>query len=448
LFAASLIWLFGLPGGWVLDDHSLLELHFPEAISFAQRPLTYLTFWLNFALGPNDAWAFRLTNIAIHAASVQLCYSALKRLLDEKQAFWATLVFAIHPLQSEAVLYIFARPILLMGALVWAALAKWLDKSYVGSLSCFALALLAKEEAIAFPVFLLLLHLAQQRNKSERPALAVAFALALAAGLLSIFTTTRIRGSGAGLQSGVSPLSYLATQVHSIFFYFADFVIPIRMSFDDSPPLQPNWVAILWIAPLAYLVLRRNRPWAVWVAAALVFLLPTSSVFPLADLSADRRMYIPTAFLAIVAIPFARFHAPLVALFTIYYCRLWSNNESLWRNSYEHTNSLRPALELSRLVTPQEARRILASRATQGASNPNYHTELGRLAMQERNAAEALRHFGKALALDPDRASHYYNRGAALFAMGQREAALADFERTLKIDPGHQLAQRAIQQAK
>ncbi len=448
MFAASLIWLFGLPGGWVLDDYSLLELRFPEAISFAQRPLSYLTFWLNFALGPVEPWAFRLTNIAIHAVSVQLCYTALKRLLDEKQAFWATLVFAIHPLQSEAVHYIFARPILLMGAFTWAALAKWLDKSHYWSLAFFTLALLAKEEAIAFPVFLLLLHFAQQRNKSERPALAAAFALALATGLLSLYTTTRIQGSGAGLQSGIAPLNYFATQFHVVSHYFTNFVFPYPIVFDESPNTVAAWHAIFWLIPLAFLIHQRKQPWALPVAAAFIFLFPTSSVFPLADLAAARRTYLPIAFMAIAIVPAFRYAALPAALFTLYYCRLWSNNESLWRHSYEHTNSLRPALELSRVVDPQEAHRILATRESQGANNPNYHTELGRLAMQERDAATALKHFGKALALDPDRASHYYNRGASLFALGQREAALEDFQRTLKLDPNHRLAQEAIQRAK
>lgn len=446
MFAASLLWLCGLPGGWVLDDHSLRELRFPEAISLSQRPLTYLTYWLNFLLGPAEPWAFRLTSIAIHAASVQLCFTALQKLLGARPAFWAALLFAIHPLQSEAVLYIFARPILLMGALSWAALAKWLDRSYFSSLALFALALLAKEEAIAFPVFLLLLHNSQNRDNAERPALACAFALAFAAGLLSIYTTTSIQGSGAGLQSGIAPLTYLATQSKSVALYFLHFVLPYPLAFDSAPAPAPAAWALLWLVPLGLLYHQRKQSWAFPIAAALIFLFPTSSIFPLADLAADRRMYLPLAFLA--TIPLTRHLALPLALFSLYYCRLWSSNESLWRNSYEHTTTLRPALELSRLVDPPEARRILATRAAGGSNQADYHTELGRLAIQERNAPEALRHFGKALAIDPERASHYYNRGVALFALGQNEAARADFQRTLQLDPAHRLAQAAIQQAK
>jgi tetratricopeptide (TPR) repeat protein len=49
-------------------------------------------------------------------------------------------------------------------------------------------------------------------------------------------------------------------------------------------------------------------------------------------------------------------------------------------------------------------------------------------------ADEALGAFGRALALDPGNARALNNRGAALLALGQKEAARADFERALKRD--------------
>ena len=43
--------------------------------------------------------------------------------------------------------------------------------------------------------------------------------------------------------------------------------------------------------------------------------------------------------------------------------------------------------------------------------------------------------FGRALALDPTNAQYMNNRGVALQAMGQTEAARADFARALAFDP-------------
>ena len=47
----------------------------------------------------------------------------------------------------------------------------------------------------------------------------------------------------------------------------------------------------------------------------------------------------------------------------------------------------------------------------------------------------ALAEFGKALALAPNNPKALNNRGTALAALGQREAAVADFERALDRDP-------------
>jgi Flp pilus assembly protein TadD len=48
---------------------------------------------------------------------------------------------------------------------------------------------------------------------------------------------------------------------------------------------------------------------------------------------------------------------------------------------------------------------------------------------------EALAEFGRALALSPADAKAMNNRGVALEALGQREAARADFERAVRSDP-------------
>jgi Flp pilus assembly protein TadD len=48
---------------------------------------------------------------------------------------------------------------------------------------------------------------------------------------------------------------------------------------------------------------------------------------------------------------------------------------------------------------------------------------------------QALTEFGRALALAPRNAEALNNRGAALLALGQKDAAVQDFERALAIDP-------------
>src|SRR5258707_7381851 len=91
------------------------------------RPLTYLTFWLNRQIGGGDPLGYHLFNLALHLGAVLLAWECLRRLLPERVALVAAALFAVHPIQAEAVNYTWARSILLAGRLWLAALWNWLE---------------------------------------------------------------------------------------------------------------------------------------------------------------------------------------------------------------------------------------------------------------------------------------------------------------------------------
>ena len=66
----------------------------------------------------------------------------------------AAALFAVHPIQAEAVNYVWARSILLAALLCFASLWNWLEGRRWMAVLWFALALLAKEEVAAFPLLL------------------------------------------------------------------------------------------------------------------------------------------------------------------------------------------------------------------------------------------------------------------------------------------------------
>ena len=49
--------------------------------------------------------------------------------------------------------------------------------------------------------------------------------------------------------------------------------------------------------------------------------------------------------------------------------------------------------------------------------------------------AEAIIDFDKAIQINPQNAKHYHNRGRAKEALGQKEAANADFQKAKELDP-------------
>ena len=94
------------------------------------RPLTYFTFWLNFELGGKNPIGYHAVNLALHLAAVLLLYDVLRRLLDRPRALLAAALFAVHPIQAEAVNYIWARSTMLMTVLCLLSWRSWLEQRY------------------------------------------------------------------------------------------------------------------------------------------------------------------------------------------------------------------------------------------------------------------------------------------------------------------------------
>ena len=458
LLAAALV-AFGasLGSGFHFDDYAIfsdpalqsargwLEVWAP----LGTRPLTYFTFWLNRQMGAGDPLGYHLFNLLFHLAAVLAAWECLRRLLPERAALVAGVLFALHPIQSEAVDYVWARGIVLAALCCFGALWQWLEGRPWVALGWFALALLAKEECAAFPLLLVWLQWrgALKAARQSKAALAAMFALALAAGGRVIWATAVIPGAPAGLQAGISPGKYLLVQGAVICRYLQLAVAPYGFTVDPDIKVGP-WVAIAaWALLLGTTLwlLRRQRDCATWWIAGLILLIPSSSVFPAADLSADRRMYLPMfAFAAAAGLVLARVKAPavlaaialLLAGLSVQRTMVWMTEESLWREAMERApGKLRPKLQLARALPAAKALELLAKARLDAPYEPAIATETGKILLSEGQPDGALEEFGRALALGPMDARNMNNRGVALVALGQTEAARADFERALLADP-------------
>src|SRR5437763_9857342 len=163
LLAAALI-AFGasLASGFHFDDYAIFSdsalvtaSGWMGAFTLRQtRPLTYLTFWLNYAVGGGDPILYHVVNLALHLGAVWLAYECLRRLMEPRAALVAATIFALHPLQAEAVDYVWARSIVLATLLCLAAMLEWIEGRHWTAVVWFAGALLAKEEVAAFPLVL------------------------------------------------------------------------------------------------------------------------------------------------------------------------------------------------------------------------------------------------------------------------------------------------------
>jgi len=460
LLAAVVLFCFGgaVRAPFVFDDHALLQdpaITSPggwkEAWRLEQsRPLTWFSFWANYQA--HGAWApgFHAVNLAIHLATSLLVLGCLSKLVPVPAARIAAFLFAVHPVQSEPVIYIFARGTLLAAFFCALSFRSWLSGHHWRAAAWFAPALLAKEECAAFPAFLGLLHLSISKNRSERAPILVMFVMALAAAGRVAVLTVVTPGSGAGSQAGIAPLDYLATQGWVILRYIQLIAIPVGFTVDPDIPVLDDWRGLLcWLVltAMAILALRgfdRARS-GFWFLAGLVLLAPTSSIFPAADLAADRRLYLPMlAFATVGGMLIERTNIPLllgaggvlVAMLSFARTDVWMSEASLWEDAMRWgPGKIRPRVQLARASPPSRAYQLLLEARQLAPDDPVIASELGRMYLSEGKASEALKEFGAAVAADPRDALALNNRGVALMALGMPLVATADFQRALELNP-------------
>lgn len=102
----------------IVENPSLKNLGNLPAILRGLRGITFFTFALNYAAGGQDVFGYHLVNVLIHALNAVLAYFFVYltlRLSDRDEgcsrmaAMCAALIFALHPVQTQAVTYIVQR---------------------------------------------------------------------------------------------------------------------------------------------------------------------------------------------------------------------------------------------------------------------------------------------------------------------------------------------------
>lgn len=200
--------LVDLDDGSYLGDHPVLwEGTFIETLKFAfgaahdaiWMPLTWLSYALDYRLWGEWWGGFHLHSIVVHAVNAGLVWALLREIFGEDAETAArrwtlvllALVWAVHPLRCESVVFVASRKDVLSLAGLLLALIAWVRGSRaqglrgeVGwtalSLAFFAVGAMAKPSVMTFPVLALLIDVfALGRVRFWRYPLPVAAAVAL-----------------------------------------------------------------------------------------------------------------------------------------------------------------------------------------------------------------------------------------------------------------------------
>ncbi|HEY4088578.1 MAG TPA: tetratricopeptide repeat protein [Bryobacteraceae bacterium] len=491
----------------------------------AVRPVLMATYWANFAISGTNPLSYHLVNVAFHAANALLVFFILERLFEisgsvfnrRSYALAGAAIFLLHPLQTEAVDYIAGRS---ESVAAFFFLAGWLvflrsfekKSGFLLILAvCFltGLAVESKENAVSLPAVLLLTdlcfpaHSVREQLRSRWKLYAVLITGGVAVGLRIVLSLTA--AGAAGFSTGLSPFAYALTECRAIVTYVRLFVLPVGQNGDWGLPFYHSFfsgaaaiwaVALLLLLAFAIWAYKRDRLVFYGLGVFFLILAPTSSIVPIADAMAERRMYLPIIGLILVLLYGVskwisssswRRNATIAALAVCAFLSwsrstVWASPLSFWENSVAGNADNSRAhygvgvAMMSNSDCVNAAREFSAARAL-APSNSEILWDLAESYMCANNykmavdtyrayaavspKAEAWAKIGlaegklgdadaaqtaveKALSMDSQNADAYGYRGFLRIAVNNQAAARTDFERALQIDPQNAAALRGL----
>lgn len=340
--------LFHISSFAQLDEKLAIPADF--VTNFALRPFTYFTFTINYLLGGTDPVGYRACNILIHIFNGIIIYLLLERVLHKVP--WGrspdrfsrrliptatALLFLVHPLQTESVIYITQRFTSLATSFYLSTLFLYLCSVttrnhrrpwlYWASVATLLAGMLTKEVAFTAPLMLLVLErvvLGSGWKPSLRRLLPHLMCLPLIPALVMI--TSAVQNSQSlSVKSSLNAVNfynysitdYALTQLCAICSYLRLLLLPYGQNVDHDYPLYTSLVngrvilslTVILLIIISSLLMYRRKPrelhQSLLFLGVLYFFISisvTSSIIPIAELMVERRTYLPSfgAFLALV----------------------------------------------------------------------------------------------------------------------------------------------------
>lgn len=227
-----------------------------------------------------------------------MLWRLLERVLDPRAAFVAALLFALHPLHTEAVTGVVARTEVMAACFVFIGAALHLDERRAWACVLYLLALWCKESGVVLPLVAILLD-AQRRPLRAAVGRAWPFAVPLA-----IYAALRVHAlAGETLPAPAAGLSLpLAIDVIGRDLGLMVWPHPLSASYEIAPPTALRvgaTVALLLalvVAALRWPPLRLALGWF-----ALTILPVSNLIVHIGVVMAERLLYLPSVAVCIAA---------------------------------------------------------------------------------------------------------------------------------------------------
>lgn len=457
LLAAAAVYALSISNDFVYfdDDKAILynkALQNPSLGKFFSgqnlgmyAPLSWIAYWVGHGISGKEAWGYHLLGLLLHALNAAMVFVFLKRLTGRDwAAFFAALLFAVHPMQVEAVSWAAALSTVLFSTFYLVSLLAFLQwrlqkSSFLWlfvSLLAFVAACLSKSAAVTLPLVLIAIEYYLNRkntlaalNLSMKTVLGAVlpfFAASIFFGLKTFATRTQ---EGHDIEASSAVFSFadrFFMVCQTLLFYPFKLIMPLGYSIAyPFVKMDGVWGWEYYAAPLV-LVGISLTVWKYWknhddaLLGLALYLLPLTIMLPFRtvgsfELRSDRYVYLSCIGLFFLGGIFLEKVQPairnvvmiaaasLFAFLAFQQTAVWSDGIKLFENCTEKT----PESSLCQC-------------------------NLGYNQLITNDYQGAVRHYSESLKYDPATVEAYNGRGQAYFQLQQYPEALADFTKAIE----------------
>ncbi len=422
------------------------------------RPLMYLIYMIDYQLFELKPWGFHLVNILFHASASVLVFGVASRLPGRffssgsasfpAPAFIAALLFATHPIHTEAVTWVAGLPDVSATFFCLLAIYSYLraqgaaDGFYALSVASFFLAAFCKEPALTLPL-ILAAYDCLFRGPDRAVSLKRYIPFLAAAGIYLILRFHALQGMAPVKPVvGMGAYEYIINVLPLFALYCEKLLLPVNLSFwRDFHPIRslfsPGGAGSLLIASaclgLIWLALKKNRGVCFCLILTILPLSPALYIKAIAGCPfGERYLYFPSVgFVILTAWTFfwAGEHiykrtivsaAILLSVLGFYSAETvmrnfdWKDNNTLYADTLRKSGS----------------GEFLIIAVTDTLYNANKSLEEGRI-------DEAIEGFLYALTLKPDYVDAYNKLGIAYEKKGWTDKAIGQLQIAVKLSPSN-----------
>ncbi|MSU49134.1 MAG: tetratricopeptide repeat protein [Opitutus sp.] len=415
-------------------------------------PIVNLSLALNYAIAGLDVRGYHAVNLLIHIAAGVLLFAVLRRTFLSPSlrgcfspvafllALATSLLWTLHPLQTESVTCVMRRTELLAGLFFLLTLHAFLRStdpaaparrwSVIAVAAC-TLGMMTNAVMVTAPVLVFLFDgafAAGTFREAWRRRRGLYFALAaISVSLFFLVSSGGEHADAVGPGLGLSAWEYLLTQTRAILLYTrlafwpAPLVIDYGMGLDKSLAAE-WWQASVVVAMLLCTIgLMLRKPAAGFLGAWFFVTLATG--FGIGRIAAhpiaEHRVYLALAAPAVLVAAglFALGgRRGLIAAFGL--------------------ALLCGVLTLRRNADYRSALTIWSDTVAKAPTNPRAHYNLANALSAAGRATDAIAHYETALRFEPGYAAAHYNLGGALLQLGRADEAVTHYEAALRLEPG------------